>query len=154
LEFTLEDLQRALEKYVDWYCRKNGQNNREKVRAWANAVARQAKINLEQGLQYRRRPPVGYPGLKEEIREAQSLLVFAPDDRAPHATHVSCKNWYKSELQKRLQRVDVYVEHTATWEEFKCECAHICELNGFMHREGMPYLYGIWSQVATHCGCM
>jgi len=82
--------------------------------------------------------------LREQITDAQGLLVFAPDDRAPHAIHCSCKMWYKLELQKRLQRVDVYAPMEISWSEYTQQCATFCGQHGFVVGGGLPYVYGIW----------
>jgi len=145
LEATLDDLKRAFVNYTTWYCRKKGVQHKNKLDAWAAALMRQARLNLEKGLQQSRcKPPFGYPGMKEQIGEAQELLVFAPDDRAPHAIHCSCKLWYKQELQKRLHRADVYTPLELSWNEYKQQCESFCTQYGFVVGGGLPYVYGIW----------
>jgi len=129
LEATRDDLKRAIDNYITWYCQRKGIHHKAKLEAWAAAIMRQAQLNLEKGLQQSRfMPPCGYPGLREQITDAQGLLVFAPDDRAPHAIHCSCKMWYKLELQKRLQRVDVYAPMEISWSEYTQQCATFCNL--------------------------
>ena len=86
LQVTLDDLTRAFDKYIEWYCRREGQQHSTKLSSWAAAVIRQAKLNLENALtKSGRLLPQGYPGLMRQFKEAKGVLVFTPDDRAPHA---------------------------------------------------------------------
>ena len=74
----------------------------------------------------------------------RNFFCFCPDDRAPHAIHCSCKLWYKQELQKRLQRADVYTPFELSWNEYTQQCESFCTQYGFVVGGGLPYVYGIW----------
>ena len=58
LEATRDDLKRAIDNYITWYCQRKGIHHKAKLEAWAAAIMRQAQLNLEKGLQQSRFSPL------------------------------------------------------------------------------------------------
>ena len=144
---VLQELRKGLDQYTDWAGRSQPHDMtfQRKLKEWADAVEAQCYTNWQ-----RRRKeaadllPTGYPGLVEQIREAQKDLVFLHDDRAPHGLMFVCKRWYQNQMATYLADTTVFEEVPEPYEEVIQRLATFNQKWHFPTGSGVVYNYGIW----------
>ena len=109
-----EQLVENLQRYVAWYSRRHPFQT-EAVQRWAVALQQQAMDNVRRN--YKDWRPDGQPGFRDQLAAAHRLLVFSPEDRMPHAFHVSCKAWYVDWLRAMLENSETYEVVPRAWEQ-------------------------------------
>ncbi len=146
IDTVFVDLRHSLDSYVAW-CSHGDERRLPKLEEWAEAVYQRCRSNWERkmtdpGSHFR--GPKGFPALRRTILEAQRVLVFLLDDRAPHGLVVVCKRWYQKEMAKYLSDNTVFEEANISWSNVTEIAEKFNQDWGFPNGKGIVYNYGIW----------
>ena len=136
----------ALAQYVTWACKANPNDPvyAQRLQEWADAVESRCSANWQRLASKEDLIPAGYPGLTQQIREAQKVLVFVHDDRAPQGLMFICKRWYQQQMAEYLSDSAVFEERQESWEEVLRPLAEFNKQWNFPTGSGVVYNYGIW----------
>ena len=150
MDTVFNDLRASLNGYAAW-CARGNQRRLDKLDEWADAVYDRCRKNWLSRVQEKQTTlkPQGFPGLKQAIREAQELLVFLHDDRAPHGLVLVCKRWYQKEMAKYLSDNAVFETSAKSWDEVRREAIAFNQKWGFKTGDGIVYNYGIWKPLKS-----
>ena len=143
---VLHDLRRALNQYTAWAAQSqpNDAVYHRKLGEWADAVEARCTANWQRGALNENLVPAGFPGLSQQMREAQKVLVFLHDDRAPHGLMFVCKRWYQKQMANYLADSSVFEDVTEPWSAVVERLAEINKRLEFPTGGGVVYNYGIW----------
>ena len=143
---VLHDLRRALNQYTSWAAQNqpNDATFQRKLGEWADAVEARCTANWRQAAVKEILEPVGFPGLTQQMREAQKELVFLHDDRAPHGLMFVCKRWYQKQMATYLADSSVFEHVAEPWSSVVSRLTDINKRFDFPTGTGVVYNYGIW----------
>ena len=142
-----QELEVSLLAYVEFKLRKVPLAQRgpkeAQYDAWKDAILRLCRERHCKAASTSPPNPEGHPGLKQQIQEAQQVLVFGHEDRAPHAIQIVCRRFYECALAAQLATPGTFSPTSNSASEVLSELEFNRNLE-LPHGNRLPYLHGIW----------